>query len=135
MATVYDIDASKLINKAAEELKSKIKEPDYTKFVKTGAGKERPPMERDWFFKRAAAILRKVYVLGPIGTNKLRVKFGNKKNRGHKPSHFYKAGGNIIRTALQELEKAGLVEKTDKKGHKGKIVTKEGRSFLDKLAK
>ena len=34
MATVYDVDVNKLVEKTAEELKSKIKEPDFTKFVK-----------------------------------------------------------------------------------------------------
>lgn len=135
MVTVYDVDATQLINKTAEALKSKIKEPEFAKFVKTGAGRERPPVETDWFYKRTAAILRKVYILGPIGVNKMRVQFGNLKNRGHQPSHFYKAGGKIARTALQELTKAGLIESVDKKGHKGKVVTKQGKSFLDKLAK
>jgi small subunit ribosomal protein S19e len=135
MVTIYDVDATQLINKAAEALKSKIKEPDYTKFVKTGAGRERPPIEIDWFFKRSAAILRKVYMLGPIGTNKMRVHFGNNKNRGHQPSHFYEAGGKITRNALQELTKAGLIIDTNKKGHKGKVVTNQGKSFLDGLAK
>jgi len=45
--------------------------------------------------------------------------------------HFKKAGGSIIRKALQQLEAAGLV--CTIKG-KGRILTPEGRSLLDRLA-
>jgi len=45
MASIYDVNAEKLIKKAAEELKKDIKMPEWAKFVKTGAGKERPPVE------------------------------------------------------------------------------------------
>ena len=66
------------------------------------------PEDQDWWYKRAASILRKIYRHGPIGTNKLKKKYGSKKNRGHKPEHFYKAAGSHIRKILQQLEKSGL---------------------------
>ena len=79
-------------------------------------------------------ILRKIYKDGPIGTNKLRSKYGSKKNRGHKPERFYLSSGKIIRTILQQLEKAEYV-KQDKKGtYCGRVVTPKGKSFLDKLS-
>jgi len=136
MTTIYDVDPSELIKKAASSLKStdEIKEPEWAKFVKTGASKERPPVENDWWFTRTASLLRKVYVLGPIGVNKLRKKYGGKKNRGHKPEKFYKGGGNIIRKILQQLEKAELIKHAEKGVHKGKIVTPKGKKFLDKMA-
>ena len=81
MATIYDTNPNALINKAAEELKKQIKEPEWAKFVKTGVAKDRPPAETDWWYKRAASILRSVYLKGPIGTNKLRHKYSSKKNR------------------------------------------------------
>lgn len=135
MATVYDVDASKLINKAAEALKDKINAPEWSKFVKTGRAKERIPMENDWWYKRAASILRKIYLLGPVGTNKLKVKYGSKKNRGYKPEKFYPASGKIIRTILQQLEKTEFIKKEEKKVHRGRKITPKGKSFLDKLAK
>jgi len=67
----------------------------------------------------------------PVGVSRLRTAYGGRKNRGHAPEHFYKGSGNIIRKALQELEKLGLVEKTPK----GRVITPKGRSFLDNLAK
>jgi len=136
MATIYDVDASELIKKAASDLKKidSIKEPNWAKFVKTSAGRERPPAENDWWFTRAASILRKVYVLGPIGVNKLKIKYGGKKNRGHKPEKFYPGSGNIIRKILQQLEKAELIKYAEKGVHKGRVITPKGKKFLDKIA-
>jgi len=136
MATIYDIDPSELIKKAASILKSNdnIKEPIWAKFVKTGTSKERPPVEIDWWYTRTASVLRKIYILGPIGVNKLRNKYGGKKNRGHKPEKFYPGSGNIIRKILQQLEKAELIKYTEKSVHKGRVITPKGKKFLDKIA-
>lgn len=135
MATVYDANAGKLIEKASEELKKLVKEPTWTLYIKTGAGRERPPVEKDWYYKRLASILRKVYVLGPIGVNRLKIKYGNRKNMGTAGERVYKGSGKIIRTCLQQLEKLELIKKIEKGKHKGKIITSKGKSFLDKLAK
>ena len=72
---------------------------------------------------------------GPIGVNKLRTKFGSKKSRGTKPEKFYKAGGKIIRNILQQLESNKLIAQKEIGVHKGRIITKEGKGFLDKLSK
>ncbi len=134
MVTVVDVDPQKLIEKTAEELKKKIKMPEWALYVKTGAHKERPPDKVEWWHMRAASLLRKIYMDGPIGISRLRTFYGGRKNLGHQPSHFRKAGGKIIRTILQDLEKLGLV-KTQKKGKKGRTITPKGQKFLDKIAK
>ena len=66
---------------------------------------------------------------------RLRVRYGAKKNRGHKPERFYKASGKIIRTILQELEKNNLIIFKKEGVHKGRIITPRGKSFMDKIAK
>jgi len=136
MSNILTVEPSELINKAAEELKKqKLVYPlDWSKFVKTGHSKERVPDNDDWWFYRSAAILRNIAKLGPVGTHKLRVKYGSNKNRGHKPGRFYKASGSIIRKILQQLEKSDLIKKTEKGVHKGRILTPKGVSFLDKIA-
>jgi small subunit ribosomal protein S19e len=136
MPTMYDADPQDLITKAKEELKKipEIKPPEWAAFVKTGMHKERPPVDGDWWYIRTASVLRSVYRLGPVGVSKLRTKYGGKKNRGHKKEHTYKGSGSILRKALQQLEKAGLVKQTEIKKHKGRVVTAKGRSFMDKLA-
>lgn len=134
-AKVYDISASKLIERTAVNLKELIKAPEWSKFVKTGASKERPPVQDDWWYVRAAAMLRKIYIRGPLGVNRLRRKYQGKKNMGHQPERVYWASGKVIRTILQQLEKAELIKNGQKGMHKGRIITPKGQSFLDKLSK
>jgi len=133
MVNVYDVDPSKLVYATAEQLKSMIEQPEWTFFVKTGVHKERNPVNKDWWYFRCASVLRKVYVKGPIGTAKLRRYYGGKKNRGHKPERTYKGSGSITRRALQALEKAELITKSNNE-RKGRIVTAKGQSFVDKIA-
>ncbi len=133
---VFDVYPNDLINTAAEELKKlpEFKAPEWADYAKTGAHKERAPADPEWWFKRVAAVLRSVYVLGPIGVSKLRVKYGGKKRRGHKKAHFKKGSGSVIRKAFQQLDKAGFTKFLEKGKHKGRIITPKGRSFLDKIA-
>ena len=135
MATVYDVDANRLIDKASVKLKELVKAPGFTNYIKTGHSKERPPVERDWYYKRLASVLRTVYARGPIGTNRLRTKYGGRKNRGMAEERSYKGAGKVVRVALQELEKLGFIKQVEKGIHKGRIITPKGKSFLDKLAK
>ena len=136
MATIYDVDANELIEKTVEELKKvdNIKPPAWAEFVKTGMHKQRHPVRPDWWYFRTAAVLRTVYMLGPIGVSKLRTKYGGKKDRGHKTEKVYKGSGSIIRKALQQLEEAGFVKTEKKSLRRGRIVTPQGQSFLDKIA-
>jgi len=132
MKESYNTPVNELIEKTAQELKKikEIKPPAWEGYVKTGVSRERPPVKKDWWYTRSASILRKVYKLGPIGTSKLRTKYGGRKNRGVKPERFYKGSGSIIRKILQQLETAGLIMKKDKGVHKGKIITAKGKELL-----
>lgn len=133
---VFEVNPTELIIKISEKLKEikAIEPPKWATFVKTSHGKDRPPVQTDWWFIRTASILRKVMIRGPVGVNKLRVLYGNKKNNGMAPSHFVKGSGNIIRKILQQLEKAELIKKAEKDTYKGKITTAKGISLLDKTA-
>src|SRR3989344_4099425 len=81
MATMQDSKPSELVSQAAEELKKAkaVQIPEWAKIVKTGPAQEHPPVEKDWWYKRAASILRKVSLRGPIGVAKLRSFYGNMK--------------------------------------------------------
>ena len=133
---MYDVDVQELILKTAEELKKipEIKAPAWAPFVKTGMHKERPPVDKNWWYARTASVLRTIYRQGPIGVSKLRTKYGGKKNRGVKKEHFFRGSGSILRKSLQQLEKAGFVKFAEKGVHKGRIITPKGKSFLDKIA-
>lgn len=136
MRSIYEVDQGELIGAVAKSLKevAEIKPPEWAKFVKTGHFKERPPVSKDWWYIRTAAVLRRVTLLGPVGVSKLRTKFGGKKNRGHKPEHHYKASGSIIRKSLQQLEKAGLIVKAAKGVHKGRVASPKGIALMEKAA-
>ncbi|MBW2965163.1 30S ribosomal protein S19e [Candidatus Woesearchaeota archaeon] len=136
MPTIYDVPVNDLIEAVAKELQSmdKIKAPEWATYAKTGVHKERPPVREDWWYVRCAAVLRSVRTLGPVGVEKLRTKYGGRKRRGHKPEHFFKGSGNVIRKVLQQLESAELIKKGEKGNHKGRIITPKGVSLLDKAA-
>ena len=133
-----DVPTQKLIEKLSEELKKNenIKPPEWSKYVKTGVSEERPPLQKDWWFLRSSAILRKVYLNGPIGVQRLRTVFGGRRKMPHgkKTHHHRKGGGKIIRLILQQLEKAGYVQRVEKP-KKGRIITSKGQKLLAKISR
>ncbi len=133
MTTVYDVPATQLIDEAAEVLSKNdaIQAPEWAPFVKTGVHKEKPPVDANWWTTRVAAVLRKVYLDGPIGTERLREHFGGFRDRGSKPNKAVKGSGSVARKALQQLEAAGLVQNVQAQG---RIVTPEGRRLMDNAA-
>jgi len=130
MTTVYDVPADKLIEETKEKLKEMLEAPEWAKFVKTGVHREKAPEEPDWWYRRVAALLRKIYIFGPIGVERLRTEYGGKKDRGSKRYKFRRGSGSVIRKALQQLEELGFLERTED----GRRVTPKGRSFLDSIA-
>lgn len=134
MTTVYDVPADLLIERLSEYIKGNFREvepPEWAAYVKTGSHAERAPQEPDWWYVRTASMLRKLYINGPVGVSRLRKEYGGRKRRGVKPAHFRRAGGNIIRSILQQLEAADLAAKD---GNKGRVVSGKGRSLLDAMS-
>ena len=121
------------MSKLVDEIKKikEVKAPEWAVFVKTGAHKERPPVQADWWEIRTASVLKKVNKYGPIGANRLAKKYGGRKNRGYKPDERYTGSRNIARKILQQLETAGLVKQVSTP-KSGKIVTKKGAELLKK---
>ena len=130
--SIYEENPQVVIKNLATELKGTIKQPEWTPYVKTSVSKERPPSDKEWFFMRAASVLRQVALKGPIGVSKLRSKYGSRKNRGVAPEKFFKGSGNVLRKALQELDKAGYTIQAEKGVHKGRIITPKGQKLLAK---
>ena len=112
MNPVYDLPTQEFNEKLAQALKKlpEFKAPEWIGFVKSGSSRERPIESPDFWYKRAASILRQLYRRDVVGVNRLRTKYGGRKNRGYKPERFRKAGGKIIRTILQQADKAGFTE-------------------------
>lgn len=133
---IYDVNPQLLVKRTADELKKvdAIKPPVWASFVKTGMSRERQPMQKDWWHIRAASVLRRIFKDGPIGTEKLRTKYGGRKNMGMAPEHFFPAGGSHLRKILQQLEKAGLAKQAEKGVHKGRVITPKGVKLLETAA-
>ncbi|KAJ4351831.1 Protein component of the small (40S) ribosomal subunit [Didymosphaeria variabile] len=133
--SVKDVDAQKFINAYAAFLKRQGKLPMSTGWVdtvKTGHSKELPPQDIDWYYVRAAAVARHVYMRKTVGVGRLRKVHGSTKNRGSRPSHHVDASGSVDRKVLQSLEKIGVVEQDEDKG--GRRITQAGQRDLDRIA-
>ncbi len=133
MVNAHDVPSGKLIPALAEQMKgvTGVQEPDWAHWVKTGSHAERPPADSHWWFTRAASLMRKLYLHGPVGLGDLERAYGGSKALHYFPKHHRDAGGSSIRKILKQLEQAELVTKTPK----GRILTPKGRAMLDKVAK
>jgi small subunit ribosomal protein S19e len=134
LTTPHDVPASKFIDRLARYLRENVDEvqpPAWASFAKTGYHVEKQPQDPFWWYTRSASVLRKVYVHGPIGLERLRADYGGRKNNGVKKSHAAKAGGSIVRKILQQLEAAGLVQTVR---FQGRGMTPKGRKLLQEVA-
>ncbi len=131
MASIRTLDSKKYNILLAEALKkiSEFEKPEWVDFVKTSVHKQRPSSDENFWHNRAASILRQIYIKGAVGTQRLRSRYGGRKNRGQTPPEFRKGGGKIIRVILQQAEKAGFVEKAPK----GRKLTEKGKEFLESI--
>jgi len=134
MVTVYDVPAEKLILKAAEKLKnnSLIVPPEWAEYARTGRHTEKAPSQEDWWFTRAASVLRKIYVKGPMGSSRLAAEYGGYADKGSKPNRAVKGSRNIARKCMMQLESAGFLVS---KGKEGRAISPSGMSLLDNAAK
>ncbi|KAH7092558.1 40S ribosomal protein S19 [Paraphoma chrysanthemicola] len=132
--TVKDVEAQKFIGAYAAFLKrqGKLPIPGWVDTVKTGHSKELPPQDIDWFYVRAAAVARHVYMRKTVGVGRLRKAHGGTKNRGSRPSHHTDASGSVDRKVMQALEKIGVLEQDEDKG--GRRITQSGQRDLDRIA-
>ena len=109
-----------------------ISPPKGSEFWKTAFFKVLAPLDAENFwYIRCASILRKVKKYGPIGVSRLRKEYGGRNRMGPGLNHSAKGAGKIIRVALQQLERANLLEEYEKKG---RIVSSEGTSLLERTA-
>ncbi|KAL7722368.1 Small ribosomal subunit protein eS19 [Entamoeba marina] len=130
-SSLKDVAAIDFIKAYAEHLKKsgKLEVPEWVDLVKTGMTKELAPLDPDWFFIRAAAIARKVYMYHGVGITALKRQYGGQNNAHLTPSHRTTGSGKIIRYILQQLEKIDIVAKAEV----GRTISKNGRKDMDKI--
>ncbi len=137
MATLYDAPPEALVDALAERLadRDEFEEPEWVTYAKTGEGRELPPEQEDFWARRCASLLRKIAIDGPVGVGALKREYGSTKRGSNRykvsPNRKSEGSGSVIRTAVQQLEDADLVET---EGTAGRIVTGAGRSLLDETA-
>ena len=71
--SLKDVPAEPWIKAYADYLKKsqKIALPEWVDLVKTGNGREVVPNDEDWFYVRAAAIVRKIYLRPQLGVGRM----------------------------------------------------------------
>ncbi|MFD1632482.1 30S ribosomal protein S19e [Haloplanus ruber] len=135
MVTLYDVPADALIDELADRLADRIEEPAWVNYAKTGSSKELPPQQDDFWPVRAASLLRKVAVDGPVGVDRLSTAYGDRKQGSTRyrvaAKHTEAGSKKIIRTILQQLEEEDLVSTAQ---GEGRVATPDGQSLLDEVA-
>ncbi|ORY80488.1 40S ribosomal protein S19-B [Protomyces lactucae-debilis] len=131
--TVRDVKADTFINAYAAFLKrsGKLEVPTWVDTVKTGTAKELAPYNPDWYYVRAAAVARHIYLRKSVGVGALKKLHGTAINRGNRPSHHRDCSGSVQRKVVQSLEKLGVLEQSDNGGRK---ITEQGQRDLDRIA-
>ncbi|MDA4128774.1 MAG: 30S ribosomal protein S19e [Thaumarchaeota archaeon] len=133
MVNAYDVPARELLSALTEKVKTlpTMEVPGWASIVKTGSHAERPPHEASWWYARAASILRKLYLHGPLGLSEFQISYGGAKTTGYSYKHHRDSGSSAIRKILKQLEQAELVAKTPK----GRVLTPKGTALLDGLSR
>ncbi len=134
MPTVYEVPSDLFLERLASELKEtvdQVKPPPWVGRAKTSAHAEAPPISEDWWYIRAASMMRKLYVHGPSGVSRLAAAYGGRLSRGPASERAWAGGRSSIRKILQQLESAGLV---DRQAKEGRALTGKARALMDQLA-
>ena len=135
MTTLYDVPAEALIEAVAADLEDRIDEPAWATVAKSGANAELPPEQDDFWYVRAASLLRKVAIDGPVGIERLSTEYGGAKEGSNRyrvaPKRRADGSKKVIRAILQQLEEEDLVQTAEGEGRR---ITPEGRSLLDEIA-
>lgn len=109
----------------------KLKVPEFVEIVKTSKGAELGPTDPDWYYVRAAAVARHVYLRPNVGVGAVRKIYGRAKRNGTRPNHFCLGSASVARKVMQSLEGVKIVVK-DPNG--GRSITSTGRRDMDRIA-
>ncbi|EIW81355.1 ribosomal protein S19 [Coniophora puteana RWD-64-598 SS2] len=133
MPGVRDISADAFIVAYSSHLKrsGKLEVPTWVDMVKTGSYKELAPYDPDWYYVRAAAIARHIYLRKDVGIGALTKLHGGRNRRGNRPSHHAPCSSSVQRRICQSLEKIGVLEQTDNGGRR---ISQDGQRDLDRIA-
>eukprot|EP01083_Nonionella_stella_P127114 385022_1 len=129
---VKDVNPGQWITAFAAHLKQQgsMDVPECVDYAKTGISRILPPQNPDWYYVRAAAVLRRVYLRPFTGIGGLSKVFGSTWGLS-RPLHFRTAATGILRKVLHSLEKLNLLAKSE---DGGRVITKSARRDCDRIA-
>jgi|EP00769_Ergobibamus_cyprinoides_P002669 small subunit ribosomal protein S19e len=130
-----DVKADEFVRAYAHSLKvaGKVTPPKWADLAKTGFAKEMSPLDADWYYIRVASIARRVAMRAHTGVGGLRSVYGQNSSHGRvTPKHHVKASGAVIRHAMQQLEAAGILQKSVT--GRGRMISAEGQRDMDRVA-
>ena len=129
-----DVPPSILLPRVAQELQNRkaVTPPEWAAYVRTGVHTQNAPYQRDWWYLRSASVLRKVYLHGYVGVQRLSAEYGGKRDRGSAPYHARNGSRSVLREIVHQLEKAGLIQPYKTKGRR---VSPEGARLLDTVSR
>ncbi|MGC2034564.1 MAG: 30S ribosomal protein S19e [Thermoplasmata archaeon] len=134
MTRPTDVPPSALLPQLATELRNRqaVSPPAWATFVKTGVHTHLAPTQPDWWYLRSASVLRKIYLSGVTGVQRLSSEYGGKRDRGSAPYHARTGSRAILREIIHQLERAGLVQAQKNRGRR---LSAEGQRLLDKTSR
>lgn len=132
VTSLRDVSAAEFIRAYAAHLKKsgKLTLPDWVDYVKTAPGREMPPLDPDWYYVRAAALARKIYLNHGLGVGALAHWFGKAKAVGNKPQHHHKASRKVIRSILNAVSFGGSCSLASPSRERTLIVNLRSLPFL-----
>jgi small subunit ribosomal protein S19e len=134
---IFEVCPHALNRVLAEHIKTSeiLTIPKEVDIIKTGHGKEMPPADSDWYYKRAASIIRKLCI-NTIGEYKWGVgiptfasRYGCRKNRGSRPSKMVNGATGHVRKIMHDFERCNWVIKVEK----GRKLTEEALNVIGQL--
>lgn len=127
---IYEVRPEKFNEALKSYIKStnKVVPPQDHDIMKTGEGRQQAPTEDDWYFTRMASIMRQISIRGEVTPEFLAEKYGNRKNRGCRPSKYVGAYRELGVSVLENLKNMGWINtesSQDMLTEKGKTVVRE----------
>ena len=131
--SVKEVAADVFVNALAKHFEEShiIEAPEWADLVKTGCLFQMPPTQANWWYVRAAAIARQVYLNNGVSVGSLRFHYGGNQHVHCHPDHHRECSGKVIRVILQQLEKANFVKIVE---GKGRVIAPKGQKILDQIA-
>jgi len=141
MVQPLDVPPSRLLPRLAAELKSQaaVQPPAWAAYVRTGVHTQQAPTQPDWWYLRSASVLRKIYLKGHTGVERLAAEYGGKRDRGSAPYHARSGSRSVTREIVQQLQKSGLLESKKAVGRRispagMRLIATTSRAVLKELA-